>query len=437
MKNMGADNLIERIVNRWTVVPFLSIYMVIMFFLFLCDAEVPWFSNDGNDQRNVASEEKKRPAANEIIGAIASKSSLYTSMSEAGVPLELINRITHSLEKVFDLKRSSPGDTYSLEYYPPYELVNFEYRTSGLYKYCVLAKEDSFVASKCNKDLDRSLHCIRGYVEGSLWETMVKMGEDQTLISKLADIFEWEIDFLTDVRDGDEFELVIERFDENGMPAFYGDIQVARYFLQGTDHFGILYKDPDGNRDYYDLDGKSLRKTLLKSPLNYRRISSKYSPSRMHPILKIRRPHYGVDYVAKKGTPVVSAGDGRVIYIGWKGDYGKTVVVRHSHGFQTYYGHLSGYAKKLSKGKRVKQGQVIGYVGSTGLSTGPHLDYRVKKDGKYVNPLKLNPPSVKPVLKEHMAEFCQRRDEMLTTMRSINGDDRVVIARSHDKDSVQ
>jgi len=144
-----------------------------------------------------------------------------------------------------------------------------------------------------------------------------------------------------------------------------------------------------------------------------------------------------VDYVAKKGTPVVSAGDGRVLYIGWKGDYGKTVIVRHSHGFQTYYGHLSGYAKKLSKGKRVKQCQVIGYVGSTGLSTGPHLDYRVKKDGRYVNPLKLNPPSVKPVLKEHMAEFCQHRDEMLTTMRSINGDDGVVIARSQEKDSVQ
>jgi len=402
MKNMGADNLIERIVNRWTVVPFLSIYMVIIFFLFLCDAEVPWFSNDGKDQPNVASEEKKRPAANEIIGAIANKSSLYTSMSEAGVPLKLINRITHSLENIFDLKRSSPGDAYFLKYYPPHELVNFEYSPSGLYKYCVLAKDGSFAASKCHKDLDRSLRCIRGYVEGSLWETMVKMGEDQTLISKLADIFEWEIDFLTDVRDGDEIELVIECFDEDGMPPFYGDIQVARYSLQGTDHFGILYEDPDGNRDYYDLDGKSLRKTLLKSPLNYRRISSKYSSSRMHPILKIRRPHYGVDYVAQKATPVVSTGDGR-----------------------------------LSKGKRVKQGQVIGYVGSTGLSTGPHLDYRVKKDGRYVNPLKLNPPSVKPVLKEHMAEFCQLRDEMLTTMRSINGDDRVVIARSQEKDSVQ
>ena len=430
MKEMASDNLIERIVNRWTVVPFLSIYVVVIFFLFLCDAEVPGFSNDSKGQPNIESEENKRPAAHEILGAIVSESSLYTSMREEGVPPELINRITHSLEEVFDLKRSSPGDGYLLKYYPPHELVSFEYRSSGLYKYCVLAKEDSCVALKRHKDLDRSLRCVRGYVEGSLWETMIKMGENQTLISKLADIFEWEIDFLTDVHDGDEFELVIERFDENGMPAFYGDIQVARYSLQGIDHFGIRFKDPDGNRDYYDLDGKSLRKTLLKSPLNYRRISSKYSSSRMHPILKIRRPHYGVDYVAKKGTPVVSAGDGRVIYVGWKGDYGKTVIVKHNHGFQTYYGHLSGYAKKLSKGNSVKQGQLIGYVGSTGLSTGPHLDYRVKKDGRYMNPLKLNPPSVKPVPKEYMADFFQIRDEMLATMKSLNDENGIVMARS-------
>jgi murein DD-endopeptidase MepM/ murein hydrolase activator NlpD len=205
---------------------------------------------------------------------------------------------------------------------------------------------------------------------------------------------------------------------------------VARYSLQGTEHFGILYQNPEAHRDYFDLKGKSLRKTLLKSPLSYRRISSKYSKSRLHPILKIRRPHYGVDYTARTGTPVVAAGDGRVIYKGWKRDYGKTVIIRHALEYQTYYGHLSRFAKKLSKGTWVKQGQVIGYVGSTGLSTGPHLDYRVKKGGKHIDPLKMVPPSVAPVQQKFMQDYLQVRDEMLLKMQSMAGNDKVYVSKS-------
>ncbi len=376
-------------------------------------------------------EQKKpaRPASQVITGSIPEKSSLYTSLHESGVPIGAVIKITQALKSVFDLRHSEPGDSYSLEYIPPETLVCFEYSGSGPDKYLVLPKGESFVASKSQKELDRVYRCVRGKVAGSLWKTMVEMDEDPALVSKLADIFAWDIDFLTDVRDGDEFELIVECFEENGRSAFCGDILAARCSLQGSDHFGILYKDPEGNRDYYDIEGRCLRKTFLKSPLDYQRISSRYSMSRLHPILKIRRPHYGVDYVAKTGTPVVAAGDGQLIFKGWKGDYGNTVIIRHSQGFQTCYGHLSRFAQELSKRKKVKQGQVIGYVGSTGLSTGPHLDYRVKKDGRYINPLKLVSPSLEPVQQKFMHEFIQGRDKILSTMRSIKDDSKIYVAR--------
>jgi len=408
----------------------LLISAIILFCLFLFRPEYSNPSNACKYESYIEAVEDIKKPPHVIQGAIATKSSLYASLDESGIPSRFVNKITRSLQEVFDLKCSSPGDAYTLEYFPPHELVRFEYAPAGRNKYLIIPEDNLFKASMCPKDLDRYLLHVKGKVKRTLWGTMVNMGEDPALIAKLAEIFEWEIDFLTDVRDGDEFDFVIESFNENGKPAFYGDIQVARYSLQDSDYYGILYEEPGGDRDYYDLDGKSLRKTLLKSPINYRRISSKYSLSRMHPILKIRRPHYGVDYVAKKGTPVVAAGDGRVIYRGWKGDYGKTVILKHSNGFQTYYGHLSGYPKKLLKGKKVKQGQLIGYVGSTGLSTGPHLDYRVKKKGKYLDPLKLDPPSVRPVQKKYMADFIKVRDDRLTTMRSLNGDRTLVIATS-------
>ena len=357
-----------------------------------------------------------------IDGSIKKNSSLYLSMANDGIPLSMINTITKSLYKVFDLKHSLPGDRYHLGFIPPDTLVNFEYKSTGREKFIIHPKDDSLAAFKVYKDLKRFLRGVRGKVKGSLWETMVKMGEDPVLIGKLADIFAWEIDFLTDVREGNEFDFVVEGFEEEGNTIFYGDILVARYMLNGTDHYAFLYQDPDGNRDYYDLNGRSLRKTLVKSPLNYRKVTSKYSLSRLHPILKIRRPHYGVDYAAKKGTPVISAGDGRIILRGWRGEYGNTVIIRHSHGYQTYYGHLTGFARGIEEGKKVKQSQLIGYVGSTGLSTGPHLDYRVKRNGKFIDPLKMVLPSASPIPDKLKKDYSTIRDELLLTLQSVTAE---------------
>jgi len=422
--------LMNRIKTSQIRVSLLLVLVIVCGYQFILRPEDPKSAVINQDEVKADHENVNKPTTQVITGSIAKKSSLYLSLIETEAPQELVGNITRALHKVFDLKHSLPGDAYLLEYCPPDTLVNFEYEPPGRDKYLVQPQKGLLVASKVHKDLDRFLRYFRGRVEESLWNTLVEMGEDTSLILKLADIFAWEIDFLTDVRDGDEFELVIECLEEKGKFAFYGDILVARYSLQGSEHFGILYQNPEGHRDHYDLEGKSLRKTLLKSPLSYRRISSKYSPSRLHPILKIRRPHYGIDYAAKTGTPVVAAGDGQVTYKGWKGDYGKTVIIRHALGYQTYYGHLSRFARKLSKRASIKQGQVIGYVGNTGLSTGPHLDYRVKKDGKYIDPLKMDTPSVAPVQKEFMQDYFQVRDEMLAKMQFMAGNDKICVSRS-------
>lgn len=354
-----------------------------------------------------------------IEGRIVKNSSLYLSMKQNGIPSRMINEITSALGSVFHLGHSQPGDVYCLDYTPPDTLVRFEYKSRDIEKYIILPKDDSMVAMKVYRDLNRFYRGVHGRVEGSLWDTLVKMGEEPVLINKLADIFGWEIDFLTDIREGDEFDFVVEGFEEDGKTVFYGDILVARFVCGGEEHYAVLFEDHDGNRDYFDLQGNSLMKTLVKSPLNYRRVTSRFSKSRLHPILKIRRPHYGIDYAAAVGTPVVSAGDGRVIFKGWMGEYGNSIVIRHAHGYQTSYGHLSRFAVGVNKGDRVKQNEVIGFVGTTGLSTGPHLDYRIKKDGKFVDPLRIELPRAKPVPDEYRNEFLSIRDEMLLTLRAV------------------
>jgi len=394
------------------------------------------FSENGNGQPSQQTQQAEEIAQGEVIEGVVKKgSSLYASMTATKIPPQLTNKITSALHTVFDLKHSLPGDKYRINFIPPDTVLNFEYKTPGLEKYIILPKGDSLVAMKVYKELKRFLRGVKGEVKGSLWETLVKMGENPTLIGKLADIFAWDIDFLTDVRNGNEFDFVVECFEEDGKIAFYGDILVGRYILSNQEHYAFIFQDPQGRFDYYDLSGKSLRKTLLKSPLNYRSVTSKFSLSRLHPILKIRRPHYGIDYAAKTGTPVVSAGDGRVIHCGWLGQYGNTVIIRHTQGYQTYYGHLSRYGKGIKKGITVNQSQVIGYVGSTGLSTGPHLDYRVKKDGKFIDPLKMELPSASPIPDEYKNDYNKVRDELLLTLQSIDVENPFKVYTSDTKQS--
>jgi murein DD-endopeptidase MepM/ murein hydrolase activator NlpD len=349
-------------------------------------------------------------------GEIGKNESLHFCLNKNGVPPKTVYQITKTLGKVFNLRKSLPGDKFTLLLSSCDSVVFFEYKRGNDKKYILESNGKQLVVREESIEFTLGVKGLSGLIENSLWESMISQCKDPELILKYSDIFAWEIDFLTEIRNGDRFRLIFEELWKEGEFVKYGDILAAEYIQSADTHIAILYRDSSGHMDYYDLAGASLRKTLLRSPLHYRRISSGFSYSRFHPVFKRYQPHYGVDYAAPVGTPVSAAGDGVIIFAGWKRGLGKTIKIKHSKGFVTSYGHLSRYAKGIKKGKKVKQKEVIGYVGQTGVATGPHLDYRCQKNGRYVNPLRMTVPSVDPLKTEYLTDFLSYSEELFYCM---------------------
>jgi murein DD-endopeptidase MepM/ murein hydrolase activator NlpD len=253
---------------------------------------------------------------------------------------------------------------------------------------------------------------LNGRLETSLSESMFSEGVSDVITANMADIFAWDINFFIDPRKGDSFQVLFEKKLVNGRTCGYGDIIAARYTL-GTDKtfyaFGL--RDSSGRLRYYDANGRAVQKQFLKAPLRYSRVSSGFTYHRKHPVLGIVRPHLGVDYAAPSGTPVNAAADGKVIFAGVKSDYGKLVIVAHGGAYQTYYGHLQQFGPGIRPGKTVLQGDVVGRVGATGLATGPHLDYRMQRTGKFVNPMTISSPSLQNVPGYQEQEFAALREQ--------------------------
>jgi murein DD-endopeptidase MepM/ murein hydrolase activator NlpD len=247
---------------------------------------------------------------------------------------------------------------------------------------------------------------IFGIIKDNLITAVNDQGEGDYLTLSLAELFAWDIDFYTDLRRGDTFKIIFEKkYLENNFIG-YRNIQAAEFINQGKPFQAFRYSYPDlKESDYFDLEGNSLRKEFLKSPIKFARITSRFSFNRLHPVRKVFRPHYGVDYAARVGTPVQTTADGTVIWVGRRGASGRMVRIRHRNDYETSYLHLRNYAKGIRKGAKVKSGQIIGYVGSSGESTGPHLDYRIKYRGKYINPLAWRFKPVKPLRKEFLEDF--------------------------------
>ena len=246
---------------------------------------------------------------------------------------------------------------------------------------------------------------LEGVVDSSLFGAMDGAGGDPELAVRIAQIYQWDIDFLRDIRKGDAFVVVVDRQTVEGEFFGWGTVFATRFVNDGRVLDAVVYPDDSGRLGYYDLEGQPLRKQFLRSPLKFSRVTSRFSMSRFHPVLKRRMPHYGVDYGAPTGTPVHVTADGTVTLAGRNGGGGNMVTVRHTNGYETNYLHLSRYGKGIRRGARVSQGQVIGYVGSTGLSTGPHLDYRVTLNGKWINPLRISSPAVKPLSEDRLQRF--------------------------------
>ena len=260
----------------------------------------------------------------------------------------------------------------------------------------------------------------QGRIETSLFEAAANANIPEDVIMDMVGIFGWDVDFSLDIRRGDSFAIVYEELYKDGNKIRNGRILSAEFVNKGKTYSAVYYTDPKGNSDYFTPDGKSMRKAFLRSPVEFSRISSRFSNKRWHPLLSKWRSHKGVDYAAARGTPVRASGDGKVIFAGTKGGYGRLIVLRHGGRYTTAYGHLHRYARGIRSGRLVKQGQVIGYVGSSGLATGPHLHYEFRVNGVHRNPLTVKLPEAKPVHKTFVTHFENQTQVYLSMLRRMD-----------------
>ena len=255
-----------------------------------------------------------------------------------------------------------------------------------------------------------------GVIDSSLFEAGQRAGLSDNIIMQMAEIFGWDVDFALDIRAGDRFALVFEEQFKGGKKIGEGPIIAAEFTNRGRRILTVRYVDPTGHTDYFSADGRSMRKAFLRTPVNFARISSRFRFNRRHPILHKMRAHRGVDYAAPRGTAVKASGEGRVVFAGNKGGYGRTIILQHGSAYTTLYAHLSRFSKGVRPGKRVEQGQIIGHVGSTGLATGPHLHYEFRVRGTHRNPLKVELPQAAPLAKEYMADFREKAKPLLADL---------------------
>src|SRR5690606_11605983 len=255
-----------------------------------------------------------------------------------------------------------------------------------------------------------------GQIESSLFLAAKRAGLSHNLTMDLANVFGYDIDFAMDIRKGDSFEVIYEERTVDGERVGTGNILAARFTNRGKSFTAVRYTSKQGNTSYYTADGTSMRKAFIRTPVDFARISSRFSNGRKHPILNKIRAHKGVDYAAPHGTPIKSAGDGKVILAGRKGGYGNTVIIQHGNRYRTLYAHMQGFAKGVRNGSQVKQGQIIGYIGTTGLSTGPQLHYEFQVDGVHVDPLGLKLPMADPIAQNEKQRFLQISQPLMAKM---------------------
>ena len=383
--------------------------IVLSLFLFSC-------GSSGNNETTEKKENKKHKEPEFLYGicidnydvvvdTIRKNQFLSNIMLKQNVNYNTITHIEKNHRKTFDIRKIKPGQkhTFLISHDSIAQAVFWIYEINKI-DYAVFSLTDSLNAWIGHKEVTTKIETIEGTIESSLWNAVAATGGDQNITMELSDIYQWTVDFFG-IQPGDAFKVVYENIYIKDECIGMGKILASYLNNAGSEHYAY-YFEQNGKGEYFDKEGANLRKAFLKAPLNYRRISSTFSNARKHPVTKVVRPHHGVDYAAPTGTPVVTIGDGTVIEKGWdKKGGGNYIKIKHNSTYTTTYMHLNGFAKGIQKGSKVKQGQLIGYVGSTGMSTGPHLDFRLNKNGKYINPLTFESPSSEPVSEANKAAF--------------------------------
>jgi len=335
-----------------------------------------------------------------------------------GISYQEVASILANSASSFDPRRVRSGSNYTFFWeadsaiYPSFMVYDHDNTLSYIFNF-----KDNKGITEYNHKTISELKTVHGKIESSLWEAMIVSDANPMLSVELSEIYAWTIDFFG-LQKGDDFKVIYEELYTGGRSVGISAIYGALFTHAGNEILAIPFMQNEVV-SFYDDKGNSLRKAFLKAPLRYSRISSGYSSGRMHPILKIVRPHLGVDYAAATGTPVLAIGDGRVTSTAYESGSGRIVRIKHNSVYSTAYMHLSSFAKGISAGVYVKQGDVIGYVGSSGLSTGPHLDFRFYKNGSPINPLSVESPPVEPVSEENMQRYNTVKEVVLSVLKNM------------------
>ncbi len=348
---------------------------------------------------------------------VRSGDTLAAIFDRAGLKPSTTHEVANLNDQTRQLRRIRPGQKIALLIDDQQQLIQLKYMPSLTQTLVIKRQADQKLQSELlNHPLDAVPVFKSGVIESSLFEAAAVSGIPENIIMEMANIFGWDIDFALDIRKGDRFAVVYNELYKEGTRVRSGKILAAEFVNRGKVYRALYYTDPKGNSGYFTPDGKSMRKAFLRSPVKFSRISSRFTGKRWHPVLGKWRSHKGVDYAAARGTPVRASGDGKVIKAMRSKSYGNVVFLQHGGRYTTVYAHMKGFARGIRKGKRVKQGQVIGYVGSTGYATGPHLHYEFRVNGVHRNPLTIKLPAAAPINPAYREDFRKQTRSQLALL---------------------
>jgi murein DD-endopeptidase MepM/ murein hydrolase activator NlpD len=368
----------------------------------------------------------------QVEGEVQSGDSMGGILRREGMTPPEADDLIRVLREHMDLRKIRPGQSYRLHFDDDGRLLLFEFHVSRTVTVRVERKADgTLMGRKDEAETEVRVHEIGGRIESSLFAAIKGHGEDTQLVSFFVDVFAYDMNFFTDTHRGDTFRMLVEKEFVNGDFLRYGQVLAAEYSGKAGTYQAFWWQGPgDDEGRYFDAEGRSVEKSLLKTPLKFTRISSGFDLNRMHPVLHKRRSHLGVDYAAPTGTPVWAAASGRIVFRGWRGGAGNCVIIKHDNGLETVYMHLSQFRKGQEVGQRVKSKTVIGYVGATGLATGPHLHFGVKENGRYIDPLKLKMARGPGVPAKHRQRFRAEMAQLVERLARISLPANEAVARS-------
>ena len=357
----------------------------------------------------------KSPQHREVI--VGKGDTLSTLFEKVGLPATSVHEVLASDKQAKQFSQLKHGQKLEFEMSPDgLQLNKLHSQVSDLEAITLNKSAKGYTFRRVTTQPTMRTAYAHGVISSSLSVSGQRAGLPHSTTMDMAKVFGYDIDFAQDIRPGDQFEVIYEQKVINGKTVGTGNILSARFTNRGKTFTAVRYTNKQGNSNYYTADGNSMRKAFIRTPVDFARISSRFSSGRKHPILNKIRAHKGVDYAAPRGTPIKAAGDGKVLLAGRRGGYGNTVIIQHGNTYRTLYGHMQGFAKGVKTGGSVKQGQVIGYIGTTGLSTGPHLHYEFQVNGVHVDPLGQKLPMADPIAKAERTRFLQQSQPLMARM---------------------